>query len=948
MENVLQENDRLLTQALSFEIVNIVEHDNVKSVCLNVNACVRCVTTESELKPDFLRKDCYEALLQKYQTLEKHYITLEINNQLNTEILQKDTLSSNASAPTFAELFEINDLKAQAQVKDTVILNLKEKLNSLNGDVKERDVIRKVEESETLNIELGHQEKVLVITALKEQLDKLKGKAVITEAVSLNPIDPKLIKVDVTPVVLKLRKNRTAHIDYIRHTQGEADTLRKIVESERLLSPLNTSLDYACKYTRRIQELLVILQQTCPYLTDIGTKLETVIPKNTTKQIRQTAQSSGSLDFEVLIVGYEHVVMNCDSAENSYIRGLPDRVKEKVTSSKPVSLHDAINMAHELIKQAIQAKETRIGENEPKNEGTRGRAYAMRTKDPQQNSNVVMDTFLLNDHYASILFDLGVKKSVVSTTFTPFINIAPSALDTSYDVELVDGKVVITNTVLRGYTLALFNHAFKIDMLQTRLGSFDVILGMDWLSYQRADDLSGLPSVCEVEFRINLIPGALPVSKEEDEVHLKLILELLKNEKLYAKFSKCEFWLQEVEFLGHVVNRDGIHVDPSKSDKQEEDFHILKEKLCNAHVLALPDGLNDFVVYCDASNHGFRCVLMQRGKVIAYASRQVKKELNMCHRRWIELLSYYECEICYHPGEASKDLKAPAESLKGLDAQFERRGDGKIYFVNRIWIPSVGNVRKLIMDEAHTSRYSVHPSADKMYYDLRDLYWWPGMKKDIVDYIKIPEWKWEKINTKLVTKLPKSSSGYDTIWVIMDRGSWDTHLPLVELSYNNGYHASVKCAPFEALYGRMYGSSVMGAEVEGSQLIGSKIIQETIEKIMQIKERLKTARDRQKSYADKRRKPFEFSVGDHALLKVSPWKGVVRFGRKGKLAPRYVGPFEIVEHVGPVAYCLRLAHELSKKPIEIVDREVKKLKRKRIPIGKVCWNSQRGAEFTWE
>nr|GEY96499.1 hypothetical protein [Tanacetum cinerariifolium] len=217
MENVLQENDRLLTQALSVEIVNIVVHDNVKSVCLNVNACARCVTTESELKPNFLKKECYEALLQKYQTLEKHCITLEINNQLNTEIFQKDTLSSNENAPTFAELFKINDLKAQAQAKDTVILNLKKKLNSLNGDVKDRDVIPNVEESETLNIELGHQvnlksaevsdlnarlqEKVLLITALKEQLDKLKGKAVIIEAVSLNPIDPKLLKVDVTPVV---------------------------------------------------------------------------------------------------------------------------------------------------------------------------------------------------------------------------------------------------------------------------------------------------------------------------------------------------------------------------------------------------------------------------------------------------------------------------------------------------------------------------------------------------------------------------------------------------------------------------------------------------------------------------------------------------------------------------------------------------------------------------
>nr|GFA57410.1 integrase, catalytic region, zinc finger, CCHC-type, peptidase aspartic, catalytic [Tanacetum cinerariifolium] len=214
MENVLQENDQLLTQALSVEIMNIVVHDNMKTACLNVTACARCVTTESELKTYFLKNECYDTLLQKYNTLEKHCITLE--------------------------------------------------------------------------------EKVLVITALKEQLNKLKGKAVLTDAVSLNPIDPELLKVDVAPLVPKLRKNRTAHTDYIRHTQEEAATLREIVESERLLSPLNTSLVYACKYTRRIQELLMILQQTCSCLTDIGTKLVAVIPKNKTNQIRHTAQVTKS------------------------------------------------------------------------------------------------------------------------------------------------------------------------------------------------------------------------------------------------------------------------------------------------------------------------------------------------------------------------------------------------------------------------------------------------------------------------------------------------------------------------------------------------------------------------------------------------------------------------------------------------------------------------------
>nr|GFC30399.1 hypothetical protein [Tanacetum cinerariifolium] len=174
------------------------------------------------------------------------------------EIFQRDTVSSPESALTFAELFEINDLKAQVQEKDTMILKLREKLNSLNGDDKERKVKREVEEIETQNLELDHKEKDLVITALKEQLNKLKGKAFLT--------------------------------DYIRHTQEEAATLREIVESERLLSPLNTSLAYVCKYTRRIQELLMILQQTCPSITDLGTKLVAVTPKNKNKQIRRTAQ----------------------------------------------------------------------------------------------------------------------------------------------------------------------------------------------------------------------------------------------------------------------------------------------------------------------------------------------------------------------------------------------------------------------------------------------------------------------------------------------------------------------------------------------------------------------------------------------------------------------------------------------------------------------------------
>nr|GEV28034.1 integrase, catalytic region, zinc finger, CCHC-type, peptidase aspartic, catalytic [Tanacetum cinerariifolium] len=277
-KDVLKENERLLKQAISADIVNVVVNANVNYACKTVNECERCVIIETELQRDFIKKECYDKLFKK-----------------NNSFLQQ-------SAPTFDQLFEINDLKAQSQEKDMIIMKLKERIKSLSGNVKEEKIKRELEEIKTINIELDHrvtklvaenkhlkhtykqlydsikssrvrskeqcdalikqvniksaenfdlntslQEKVLVIIALKDTLSKLKGKDVVNEAVTLHPIDPELLKIDVAPLAPKLRNNRTAHNDYLKHTQEETATLREIIKNERLLNPLNTSLDYASK-----------------------------------------------------------------------------------------------------------------------------------------------------------------------------------------------------------------------------------------------------------------------------------------------------------------------------------------------------------------------------------------------------------------------------------------------------------------------------------------------------------------------------------------------------------------------------------------------------------------------------------------------------------------------------------------------------------------------------
>ncbi|GJT38435.1 putative reverse transcriptase domain-containing protein [Tanacetum coccineum] len=361
--------------------------------------------------------------------------------------------------------------------------------------------------------------------------------------------------------------------------------------------------------------------------------------------------------------------------------------------------------------------------------------------------------------------------------------------------------------------------------------------------------------------------------------------------------------------------------------------------------------------------------------------------------------------------EALKEENIKAENLRGMNKAFEIRPDGTRCIKNRSWLPLLGNLRDLIMHESHKSKYSIHPGSDKMYQDLKKLYWWPNMKAIIAEYVgkcltcsrvkaecqkpsgllvqpEIPMWKWERITMDFITKLPKTSNGHDTIWVIVDRltksahfipiretdiisrpdsgnhykvllgtqldmsmayhpetdgqsertiqtledmlracvidsgKGWEKHLPLVEFSYNNCYHASIKVAPFEVLYGQKCRSPVCWAEVGDVQLTRPEIIHEATEKIVQIRQRLQAATDRQRTYANVRRKPLEFQVGDRVMLKVSPLK--------------------VKE--------LRLDDKLNfvEEPVEIIDKEVKQLKQSRIPIIKVRWNSKRGPEFTWE
>jgi len=480
--------------------------------------------------------------------------------------------------------------------------------------------------------------------------------------------------------------------------------------------------------------------------------------------------------------------------------------------------------------------------------------------------------------------------------------------------------------------------------------------------------------------------------------------------------------------------------------------------------------------------YGEKCYIYTDHQSLKYLPTQ--KDLNLRQRKWMQLMANYDYIINYHPGKANvvadalsrkmmyalramrvrlrmvgddailaemqvrPTLQAQIREAQQRDPEvakwkqqmqdgkrkdFQLRPDNVLYYKERMVVPGNGELRKWIMQEAHDSPFAMHPGGTKMYQEIRGLYWWPGMKKDVIDYvtkcltcqqvkaehqvpsgllqpISIPTWKWDRITMDFVTGLPLSREKHDAVWVIVDRltksahflpirmdysldkladlyireivrlhgvpssiisdrdprftskfwqklqaalgtklnystafhpqtdgqserviqiledmmracvidfkGGWNKYLPLMEFAYNNSYQASIQMAPYEALYGRKCRTPLcwieMGERESLVKELGPEIVRDTERQVEIIKSRLKTAFDRHKSYADLHRKDIEFAVGDKVFLKVSPWKKVLRFGQKGKLSPRFIGPYDIIERIGPVAYRLALPSELDK------------------------------------
>ncbi|GJW95179.1 putative reverse transcriptase domain-containing protein [Tanacetum coccineum] len=750
--------------------------------------------------------------------------------------------------------------------------------------------------------------------------------------------------------------------------------------------------------------------------------------------------------FNELILLCPEMVPTKKKKVEAYIRGLSENIQGEVTSSSPTTLSRTISMAHKLMEQKCKSKMDREAkakkqkwesfQPEGNSGGNRNNQRNQRNNnrgnwrdnnrqyqlDHQRQGNARAMICARNNeidqggpgpkcnrcrvhHFRKFLTKcskcgkIGHKdndcrgKGEGNATGRAYAikyadkaqgpNVVTVKLNTSYEVELADGKIASTNTILRGCVKNLVDHLFEIDLMPIELGSFYVIIRMDWLvrydvviicgkkevhvtekelTGKRVedvpvirdfpevfpDDLPGLPPHCQVEFKIDLVPGATPVARAPYRLAPSEMKELSNqlqefSEKDYRKLNKLaiknRYPLPRIDDLFDQLEGSSMY---SKIDLRSG-YHQLRirEEDIPITMFWTRYGHYEFQVVPFGQRSG-RCAEPKRKE----KPLRVRALVMMVHNDLPQRILHAQIE-------AMKKENVEAEKLRRLIKPiFEIRSDGIRYFDKRVWL-------------LHGVPMSIISDRDSRFASG----FWGSLQKALGTVVNMstayhPETDGQSDRTiQTLEDMLRAC--------VIDFGSsWDRHLPLVEFSYNNSYHASIKAAPFEALYGRKCRSPICWSKVRHSQLIGPESIREMTKKIVQIKNRLLTARSRQKSYVDVRRKPMEFDVGDMVMLKVSPWKGVIRFGKHGKLSPRYVWPFKIIDRIGPVAYKLELPDELCgihntfhvsnlkkcladenliiplkeiqlddklhfmEEPVEIMDREVKQLKQSRIPIVK--------------